>query len=174
MDIRLVVFDLDDTLLDTTSLLIPIANTPEFEKKIREPLPLMPGALENLQLFSRKFKLNLLTQGRTEAQKQKVESLSIAHFFSTMYFADPRKNQSKGEFFQQIWKSSGLPAEKIMSIGNRRSTDIREAKKWGMTTCLFHYGEHDNETAQVPEDNPDFTVQNHSQLRDLCLQICQA
>lgn len=173
MDIRLVVFDLDDTLLDTTSLLIPIANTPEFEKKIREPLPLMPGALENLQLFSQKFRLCLLTQGRTEAQKQKVESLGIAHFFSAMYFADPRKNESKGSFFHQIWQNSNLPAEKIISIGNRRSTDIREAKKWGMTTCLFHYGEHDNETIQVPEDAPDFTVKNHSNWSILCRQICQ-
>lgn len=174
MDIRLVVFDLDDTLLDTTSLLIPIANTPEFEKKIREPLPLMPGALENLQLFSQKFNLCLLTQGRTEAQKQKVESLGIAHFFSAMYFADPRKNESKGSFFQQIWQKSNLPAEKIMSIGNRRSTDIREAKKWGMSTCLFHYGEHDNETIQVPEDVPNFTVKNHSELSALCQQISQS
>ena len=44
-----------------------------------------------------------------------------------------------------------LPPE-ILSVGNRRSMDIRSAKQLGMKTCLFLHGEHRHELPQGPEE----------------------
>jgi putative hydrolase of the HAD superfamily len=166
--IKLIVFDLDDTLLDTMRLLIPIARTPAFEKRIREPLPLMPGALENLQTLQKKYDLALLTQGRIEAQMQKVKSIGIAHFFKEQLFADPSQQHTKQQFFAQLLRDFKLAPTEMLSVGNRRSTDIREAKKLGAQTCLFNYGEHMSEKPECPEDIPDFEIQSHIELIPTC------
>ncbi len=168
MKIKLIVFDLDDTLLDTTRLLIPIARTQAFEDRIVQPLPLMTGAKENLDYLFAKYDLVLLTQGRPDAQKKKIKSLGIGDFFKRIYIADPSANETKALCFQKILDDSGLPAENCMSIGNRRYTDIREAKKLGMKTCLFHYGEHADENVSQNEDVPDFTVIHHKELIPKC------
>lgn len=168
MKIKIIVFDLDDTLLDTTNILIPIARTPEFEKRIREPLPLLEGALENLEYLKNKYTLALLTQGRIDAQMQKVQSLGIGHYFQEQFFADPLQHHTKGAFFSQIIETFQVKPNEVLSIGNRRATDIREAKKVGAQTCLFMYGEHLQEPAEVPEDIPDFQVQSHAELIDVC------
>lgn len=168
MKVKLIVFDLDDTLLDTTELLIPIARTQAFEDRIRQPLPLMPGALENLEYLKDRYDLALLTQGRLDAQMQKVKSLGIGHFFKEQYFADPTQQKPKSVFFAQIIETFRLPPESVLSIGNRRTTDIREAKKVGAKTCLFKYGEHQNENVLVPEDIPDFEIHSHKELISVC------
>jgi putative hydrolase of the HAD superfamily len=168
MAIKLIVFDLDDTLLDTTTLLIPIARTPEFEKRIREPLPLMPGALENLQMLKTKYKLVLLTQGRTDAQEAKVASCGIKEHFTAYFIADPKKSETKYDFFLKIKRQFQLQDGEFLSIGNRRSTDIREAKRAGGLTCLFKYGEHQNELPEVPQDHPDFETISHKDLIQIC------
>jgi FMN phosphatase YigB (HAD superfamily) len=162
--IKAIIWDLDDTLLDTTRLLIPIARTPQFEARIREPLPLFEGAAENLRVLSEKYLCFLLTYGRVEAQKQKVESLGIRPFFREFYFADPAKQEQKSDYFDLIPRQWGLSPSQVLSIGNRRSTDIGDAKVKGLQTCLFLYGEHQDEPILRPEDRPDFEVRHHQEL----------
>ena len=111
----------------------------------------------------------LLTQGRLDAQMQKVKSLGIGSYFQEQYFADPTQNRPKGLLFAEIISHFKLHSASVLSIGNRRTTDIREAKKVGMQTCLFKYGEHQNELVEVPEDKPDFEVFSHAEL----IQTCQ-
>lgn len=166
--LKALIWDLDDTLLDTTRLLIPIAKTPAFEARIREPLPLMEGAGENLRRLSEKYVCFLLTYGRVEAQKQKVESLGIQNFFKACYFVDPAKQETKGQYFDRIPAEWKYRPDEVMSIGNRRSTDIGEAKEKGLITCLFRYGEHFDEPGMRPEDHPDFEVSNHQELIAKC------
>jgi putative hydrolase of the HAD superfamily len=168
MTLKLIVFDLDDTLLDTTALLIPIARTQAFEDRIRQPLPLMPGALENLKYLKDRYILTLLTQGRIDAQMQKVRSMNIGSFFKEQFFADPSQAKPKSLFFEQILRDFEIHPSQALSIGNRRSTDIREAKKVGYQTCLFRYGEHQNEVIEVIEDRPDFEVDSHQDLISVC------
>lgn len=163
------IFDLDDTLLDTTRLLIPLVNNPEaFEARIKEPLPLMEGARKNLEVLQERYDLLLLTQGRVHLQRFKIESLGISDFFRRVYLVDPTRGETKEEVFPRICRDFSLPPEKFLSIGNRRSTDIRGAKKAGMRTCLFAYGEHSDEVVECPEDHPDFVVNSHAELIRVC------
>lgn len=168
MKFKWIIFDLDDTLLNTTDLLIPIAGTPAFEERIRQPLPLMPGALENLTDLKKRYSLALLTQGRVEAQTQKVKSLRIETYFQQIYFADPLQQRPKSYYFHQMLRDHRVNPSEVLSIGNRRSTDIREAKKVGMKTCLFKYGEHMSEPIECPEDIPDMEVSSHKELIQKC------
>jgi putative hydrolase of the HAD superfamily len=168
MKIKLIVFDLDDTLLDTTKLLIPIARTPAFEKRIREPLPLLPGVLENLKILKEKYRLVLLTQGRRDAQEAKIASTGIAGFFDACYIADPARSETKAHYFLKIKKDFKLQDGEFLSVGNRRSADIREAKRAGGLTCLFKYGEHQDEAPELIEDHSDFEVCEHKDLIRIC------
>lgn len=162
-----IIWDLDDTLLDTTGLLIPIANTPEFSQRIQQPLPLMAGAGENLEYLKGKYQLILLTQGRSHFQNQKIQSLGIRHFFDQVCIVDPNQNFTKADQFQK-WKLEGLLKEgSFLSIGNRKRTDLRSAKLMGGWTCWFAYGEHIAETEEQIADRPDFTIYDHFQLRKM-------
>lgn len=166
MALKVLIFDLDDTLVDTSRLLVPFVNTPAYLQKITQPLPLMPGALENLQALSKKYHLYLLTQGNLIFQKQKIQSLGIEKFFSNCFFANIDSNEKKSQYFENIKKSLGT--DDFLSIGNRRSTDIRPAKKVGGWTCLYKYGEHSNEPVECHEDIPDFEILNHAELISKC------
>ena len=166
--IKLIVFDLDDTLLDTSSLLIPIARTPEFYNRIKKPLPLMEGALENLITLSKNYTLALLTYGHVPSQQQKAKSLGIEHLFKHLCFADPALEETKLSYFKKLIKSEGLRKDELLSVGNRITTDIREAKMAGGLTCHFRYGEHIDEKGSKPEDVPDFTISHHRDLRNVC------
>ncbi len=165
--LKALVFDLDDTLLDTSELLIPIAHSPKFLERLIKPLPLMPGALENLKYLKTKYALFLLTFGQPEIQHRKIESLQIAKFFEAVFVASPESGETKAEYFKKIAQKFDNP-NVIMSIGNRRTSDIRMAKIEGLNTCLFDYGEHQEERALRAEDYPDFTVTNHFELVRKC------
>lgn len=164
----MIVFDLDDTLLDTTRLLIPIANTPEFQQRIRSTLPLMDGASENLTVLSQKYQLCLVTMGNPETQRSKIQSLGIEKFFKKIYFANPENGQTKSNSFRQLLVDFGISPEEFLSIGNRRSVDIRLAKELGAKTCLFVHGEHQNEKIELPWDKPDHQIHHHHELISGC------
>lgn len=168
MKIKVIVFDLDDTLLDTSRLLIPIAKTPAFFERIKQSLPLMENARQNLDQLKKSYRLALLTYGHVDSQKQKVKSLGIEKDFEKFYFADPTKAETKLQYFKTIAADFAIQPSELLSIGNRRSTDVRDAKIMGCQTCLFHYGEHFDEKILVPEDQPDFTVTQHHELIKAC------
>lgn len=155
------VFDLDDTLLDTTNLLLPIWGTTEFAVRLRLPLPLMEGARENLEYLSKKYPLYLLTYGNLDIQTMKVNSMKIESYFKKIFIADSGAKESKSYYFKKI----SVP---YLSIGNRRSTDIRFAHQNGGKGCFFKYGEHKNEPVETPEDIADFEIQKHSELIPTC------
>lgn len=168
MDIKVIVFDLDDTLLDTTKLLIPIAKSNKFLEVINKPLPLIEGALENLQYLSKKYQLCLLTMGNPEIQKKKIKSLEIEQYFQQVLFADSEKKETKNKYFHKLVKDYSINDRQFLSVGNRRSVDIRQAKLAGGMTCLYKYGEHEGEEPMQDEDIADFEIQHHNQLIATC------
>jgi putative hydrolase of the HAD superfamily len=165
--LKALVFDLDDTLLDTSELLIPIAESSRFLERLSHPLPLMPGALENLKYLKARYQLFLLTFGRPDIQQKKVEALQIAKFFEGIYLCNSGDHETKREYFKKIGERYSQNSQ-VLSIGNRLWTDIRLAKLQGLQTCLFNYGEHQSEMPSQPEDHPDFVVQNHFELVRRC------
>jgi FMN phosphatase YigB (HAD superfamily) len=170
---KALIFDLDDTLLDTTSLLLPIVETKAFLERISKPLPLMPGALANLIELNHllpKPALFLVTWGRPDLQQKKINSLGITHLFDRCFVLSPPDWPDKATGFKekvlpQLRKLT-LP-EQTLSVGNRITTDLRPAKEWGAWTCHFAYGEHQNEALTSPFDQVDYRVHNHFELAKL-------
>ncbi len=168
MKLRLIVFDLDDTLLDTSKELLQIANTNEFLERIKKPLPMLEGAKSNLDYLVSRVPLVLLTQGNPSVQMQKIESLGINSYFKKVFFVDLKKNQTKLEFFKLILTDFALLPKQALSVGNRKTSDIRFAKQLGYQTCLLKYGEHVDEQPQGPDDIADFEIHSHKDLISIC------
>lgn len=161
------IFDLDDTIIDTSQILIPIQKTPQFFERIQMPLPLIDGAHDLLSDLSKKHSLYLITQGNPEVQRQKIRSANIETFFTKIFIADTDQQETKDVIFGQIFQD--IQAVKTLAIGNRRKTDLRPAKINGAATCWYKYGEYLHEPENSEYEIPDFVVRSFSELRKICL-----
>lgn len=224
MKYKSLVFDLDDTLLDTSGLLVPMASlkacqaminaglhcTLEECLKMRHKLaaeyshteifmqiahrfgthtqgnavhdalkefynpdipgilPLMMGAAENLSRLQGQYNLYLVTMGSFETQAEKIRALQIEKFFKKIYILNGFIGERKESAFADILKNETHEAKELLSIGNRLSSEIRDAKRVGSDTCYFAHGEHVGEKVQFPEDRPDFTIYHHKDLIATC------
>ena len=221
---KCVAFDLDDTLLDTSQLLVPIAaqraceallssgvasdintclqwrtmkaselsHTEIFEQFIKthgsptpdlalqraikafynpevpEHLPLIEGAAKNLEILSQKYSLYLVTSGEPRAQLKKIKALKIEKYFRKLYLVNNFKQEQKKEAFADILRVEKILPEELISIGNRLSQEIRQAKMCGARTCYFCHGEHVGEVPLMREDYPHFTIYKHAELIRSC------
>ena len=219
-----IVFDLDDTLLDTSGLLVPMASlkacqamidaglqctleecmkmrhnlaaefshteiftqianhygTNQKGKAVHDALeafynpdipmflPLMAGATENLLHLKEQYNLYLVTMGSFQAQVDKIRALQIEKFFKKIYVLNGFIGEKKEVAFLDILKNEPHGPEELLSVGNRLSSEIRDAKRVGSDTCYFAHGEHIGEKAQYPEDHPDFTIYHHKDLIGTC------
>ncbi len=217
-------FDLDDTLLDTSGILVPVAATracqamldagvrctmdqcldmraelaPAFSHteiftkiadrfgtntkgkaihdaldcfynpEVPASLPLLPGALENLEALQKKYALYLVTVGAQETQLKKIRALGVEKYFKKLFVLNGFIGEKKELAFQEIIKTEKHPADQLLSIGNRLSSEIRDGKRAGANTCYFAFGEHVGEKAEYPEDHPDYTITAHKDLIKTC------
>lgn len=222
--IQVIVFDLDDTLLDTSGLIVPPAlqkihslwvsmghsldfnsflelrnvylkshsNSAVFEKilaefptqnndiafaeaenffyepEIPKQLPLIEGALPLLKQLSPKYHLALLTSGEEPTQRQKVESLNVKSFFKDIFITYQPTNYKKRPFFEQLIETHKIQPNQLLSVGNRKTSEIREAKLLGCQTCWFAFGEHIDELEQIPADKPDYTIYKLQDILTTC------
>ncbi len=222
--IKCIAFDLDDTLLDTSQLLIPTAARRACEEMIRHgvksdidsclawraskaselthpeifqefiaqygsttpnialqeamtafynpqvpaKLPLMEGVETNLKKLAAKYILFLVTAGAPEAQMKKIKALNIEHYFKKIYLVNTFKKETKKDAFSDIINTENIKPEELLSIGNRLSQEIRQAKICGAHTCYFCHGEHVGEQPSQREDYPDYTIYKHAELITSC------
>jgi putative hydrolase of the HAD superfamily len=166
---KAIIFDLDDTLLDTSGSLLKLVNSDDYMQAVRRPLPYLPCAKENLIYLSRNYPLYLVTIGNVAVQRAKIESLQIAHFFREIFIANREVGETKKTYYQTVVNKTGAPPPQILSVGNRRTVDVRLSKQVGLKTCLLSYGEHSDEVPEVREDYPDYTIDHHKDLLSTCL-----
>lgn len=224
MSFRALAFDLDDTLIDTSGLLVGLASQAAFEamkkvglkmsysdfnllrkKKALEmnhklifheiaklnsgasvdalaeagiqafynpPLPetisLLPGALENIKILKNKYSLFLITSGAVNTQQEKVKRAHLSEHFKKCFFVDGFKKERKRQAFLEIVKMMGCENHHLLSIGNRLSQEIHDAKEMGAKTCYFEYGEHVGEKPRNDYEIPDYKIQTHHELIPTC------
>lgn len=224
------IFDLDDTLIDTTHLIVPLAakrscealiaggvkasleellkrrqklavglshskifpklaeefgfhnNPSESEKKtaiqmaidhfynpsVPSPLPLIEGAREVLEALRSRFPLYLVTAGLESAQNSKIDQASLRSFFKDCFIISTVTEKSKTPAFKKILDVEKCRPEEALSIGNRLSSEIADAKRLGMKTCHFQFGEHAEETPQKPEEVPDYVIHSLKEILKIC------
>ncbi len=223
--IKAIAFDLDDTLLDTTGLLVPMASLAAYQAMVAKglsidfktfeaerkkgalsmkhqiifqfiaekyghsvsnlkmgdagseafynpPIPahldLLAGAQENLIRLKDKYKIFVVTSGAVQTQKRKIQATGVEKLLQKVYVLDGFKKERKRIAFEDILKSLNLKPEELISIGNRLSQEIHDAKELGCLTCYFKYGEHVGEVTRNKFEIPDFTVEKHQELIATC------
>jgi putative hydrolase of the HAD superfamily len=221
---RSLAFDLDDTLLNTSGLLVPMAarrsceamleaglrcsleeclqmraelapaysHTEVFTKivdrfgtnqkgraihdaldrfynpDVPATLPLLEGAMENLEKLGQKYNLYLVTVGSHPSQVKKIEALGVQKYFKGIYILNGFMGEKKESAFRDIIQKENHAPHELLSIGNRLSSEIRDGKRCGTGTCYFAFGEHVGEKEEYPEDHPDFTIEHHKDLISAC------
>ncbi len=102
-----------------------------------------PGVLHILYQLSRSFRLGLLTDGREETQRKKVESLNIANYFSTILYSDSvglgKPAAPLYEFFERQFT---LHPQELVYIGDNPKKDFVEANTRGWLTVRVLTGEY--------------------------------
>lgn len=222
--IKAIAFDMDDTLVDTSQVLVPMASRAAYKAMIEKglqiefevfdserkrgalsmshqkifkviaekysskptdemanagvqafynpPIPeklgLLEGAWENLNILKKKYQLFIVTAGSIPTQKKKIEATGMANYFKKIYTIDGLKGARKRSAFQDILQNYGLDPNELISIGNRLSQEIHDAKELGCMTCYFKYGEHVGEATRNQFEIPDFTVESHQELITTC------
>lgn len=151
-----------------TQQAVSLANSAFYHPEIPETLPLLPGALENLQKLQQDYALYLVTAGFFEAQIGKVKALNIDPFFKKIFVVDSMKKERKYAAFSEIVKLENIQNEELLCIGNSLSSEIKDARLLGAHACFFEFGE---ERTQYPTDTqlqPHYKTNNHFNLIEVC------
>ena len=122
---------------------------------------LMPGVLKGLDYLSKKYSLNIITNGFNDAQNKKLHSTGIKKYFHkviTSESANARKPSP--DIFQYALKVTGAKKSHSIMIGDNLGTDIQGAMNFGMKTVFYNHKGEKNVMA-------DLTIRSHTELLEL-------
>jgi len=133
-------------------------------------LTLFRGTLPLLRFLHRRGVLvYIVSFGEPRIQHDKVRALGLASELSIaeVLYADRGKSLTKEKAFQQILEKTGIPAKRVLVVGDRPMSEIRAGKNLGMTTVRIRRGEFAAQEPAGPEERPDFVITKISDLRRL-------
>ena len=90
-----------------------------------------------LSLFSKKYKMILLTNGKSCEQRRKIEKLGLDNMFKLYISGETHISKPKAEAFINVLEKEKIVASETMMIGDSLHYDINPANKLGMKTCLI-------------------------------------
>ena len=90
-----------------------------------------------LSLFSKKYKMILLTNGKSCEQRRKIEKLGLDNMFKLYISGETHISKPKAEAFINVLEKEKIVASETMMIGDSLHHDINPANKLGMKTCLI-------------------------------------
>ncbi|MEA3513905.1 MAG: HAD-IA family hydrolase [Nanoarchaeota archaeon] len=211
--IKVIIFDLDDTLCNTSSTLNdsmqeiframidaglparikdidlsdnPHAFIPEFASRLAKKYgagkeavsagmeayynyvgnpELFPEVNDMLQELG-KYKLILLTTGRPDAQKKKVELLGIKNHFQDIIF-DDIANSDKGKKMRDILDKYSLKPEEVVVVGDKIFSEIEAANRLGIISVRCMRGRFKDAEPANKQQLPDYKIDNLMELRDI-------
>ena len=110
----------------------------------------------------------IVSFGEPHIQRAKVKALGLDNEpVDAILLADRGKVLTKDLAFEQILKKTRLPAEQILVVGDRPSSEIRAGKALGMRTVRIRRGEFVSQEPMGPEETPDYVVKSISEVRKL-------
>lgn len=143
--VRLVIFDFNRTLYD-----------PETEA-------LIPGAMDTLvALQATGVRLALVS--RNEANRARIlEQLGVREFFTHVEFVSEKDPM----VFLSLLRTCNLEPQDVCVVGDYLFDEIRSANGCGMRTVWFKSGRFADLVPQVPNDIPQYIIEQLPQLLDL-------
>ena len=211
--IKAIIFDLDDTLCDTSSTLndsmqemframidagLPAsikdidlhenahAFIPEFASRLAKKYGAGKDAVSagihayynyvgNPELFPEvndmlqelgKYKLILLTTGRPDAQKKKIELLGIKKYFYDIIF-DDIANSDKEKKMRLILDKYSLKPEEVVVVGDKIFSEIEAANRLGIMSIRCMRGRFKDAEPANKQQLPDYKINNLIELREI-------
>jgi putative hydrolase of the HAD superfamily len=98
----------------------------------RDQMEVLPGVAEALGHLSQTARLILVTKGREEEQRPKIERSGLAGFFSAVEIV-PEKSEAT---YREIVMRHGLDPSRTWMIGNSPRSDINPALHAGLNAVL--------------------------------------
>lgn len=98
----------------------------------RDEMEILPGVREALSHLSRAATLILVTKGREEEQRPKIERSGLAGYFSAVEIV-PEKSEGS---YREIVERHGLDPSRTWMVGNSPRSDINPALHAGLNAVL--------------------------------------
>jgi len=119
------------------------------------------GVQRLLERLARKHKLGLLTDGRLEQQRRKVEALRLERWPFAIVYSDEWGRQGwKPDLrpYQTVLERLGVPAERSVYVGDNPAKDFLGARRAGMLSIRFRRrgGLHAHTQPGCSENAPDW------------------
>jgi FMN phosphatase YigB (HAD superfamily) len=133
-------------------------------------LRLFSGSVPLLRwLAQRGVKNFIVSFGEPAIQRQKVAALGLDRepSITDILYADRTNVLTKEAAFRQIQQKLRLPADQVLVVGDRPAREIRAGKDLGMRTVRLHHGEFKSQKPAGPEEEPNFVVEDISEIRKL-------
>jgi FMN phosphatase YigB (HAD superfamily) len=136
-------------------------------------LKLFPGSIKLLRwLAARGVKNFIVSFGEPAIQRRKIAALALDREpgISEILYADRTNVLTKEAAFRQIQQRLKFPAKQILVVGDRPAREIRAGKELGMHTVRIHRGEFRSQMPSGPEEEPDYVVEDISEIKKLPFQ----
>ena len=150
----LIVFDLDDTLYDSTGY------GSKEESGVLD-ISLFDGASNLLEDV--RFEKILVTRGKPSLQNAKIDALNIRSYFKKIFI--PPTDDEKEKYFSEIF-SVHNPRSTIV-IGNRIDCELRYGKIMGAKTVLFKHGKYKRLQPKDSFEIPDHMIDSFSEFQKI-------
>ena len=89
-----------------------------------------------IRRLNKKYKMILLTNGKSCEQRSKIEKLGLGNIFKLYISGETHISKPKVEAFINVLEKENIVASETMMIGDSLHHDINPANKLGMKTCL--------------------------------------
>lgn len=127
---KAIIFDLDDTLYDTSNRIDDV--TPNYTE-----MKLYDGVKDILESIS--AKKILITQGNIEMQNKKIDTLGVRNLFDEIIILP--NAQAKLPEFEKIKLEFSNPKD-VAVVGDRRDAEIRYGNMMGFVSILLNQGKY--------------------------------
>lgn len=131
-------------------------------------ISLYPSVKVFLDSYSTTSEISLVTDGRSETQRNKLEALDLTHFFKNIVISEEigSEKPNKQNFEMAITNTKG---NQYFYIGDNTKKDFITPNEMGWTTiCLKDYGEniHKQDFTLANEYQPEHCFESWSEIKE--------
>jgi putative hydrolase of the HAD superfamily len=102
------------------------------ENILRQPMELIEGVEETLEVLAQRHQLALFTKGHPDEQRMKIDRSGLGRHFSCTAIVKEKDSPA----YQRLIEDNGFPAAHSWMIGNSPKSDINPALEAGLGAVL--------------------------------------
>lgn len=115
----------------------------EFERIYRDELEkqhvTFEGLDELLSYLSGRYDIYIATNGAAVSQQKRIKDAGIDVYFKDCFISELiGADKPSYEYFDKCMERIGLPADKVMIIGDSLTADMKGGADYGLVTCWFN------------------------------------